>query len=441
MSTPFAVLCAADFPSATFASKKKPGTIATRVAGSPPLLYTDPKTGELRKRTWRLTVLDGPDQGRTGEVDRSPALVGAAPAAVLVLTDDTVSRYHVEMDVFAEGIRLRDLDSTNGTFIGKLRVRDGFVENGDVFRLGRSVIRAEGDDESAAPEIETDPSGVPIGAVERIGEALAVHETSRGMFEKLRQIAPSPSALLLVGEVGTGKLTCARIVHELSPRAGQPFVCLKLEPGGVEQEVEPLLFGTAGKDTGTPGAFESASGGTLFIEHVDRLPIGTQPKVVRAVEAGEVQRIGAERRRRVDVRVISSCTALPGSDPGLADSVIRRLGVVHVTVPPLRQRIEDIRALAAAFIEKGERPGLRIGDQLAGVLESQEWPTNGDGLRAAIGALVAPQAGDTALRRAFVTDVVTERLGDVSASAEALAMPERALWRFLSEAAIDLDGM
>ena len=405
---------------------------------SPPLLYTDPNTGELLRRRWTLTVTDGPDKGRKSKIDRSPALIGAAPAAVLVLTDDTVSRYHVEMDVFAEGIRLRDLDSTNGTFIRKMRVRDGFVENGEIFRLGRSVIVATGTDEPAAPEIETDPSGVPLGAVERLGPAVAVHEATRGLFEQLRQIAPSPSALLLEGEVGTGKATCAQIVHDLSPRGGQRMVRVTLEPDGDEQEVETVLFGSIEGEAAGPGAFEAASGGTLFIEHIDRLPIGTQPKVVQAIESGEVQRRGAQRRRRVDVRVVSSCESVPGHAPGLGATVLSRIAVVHLRVPPLRERVEDIHALAAEFMNDHD---ASLGPALRELLDAGRWPTNCDGLWAALDGVTKTSAPDDALRRAFVTDEVANLAGDVTAAAEALAMPQKALWRYLSAAHIDLDGM
>lgn len=418
------------------------------MAGAPQLLYTDPKSGELRRRSWVLEVLDGQDRGRRSVVDRSPALIGAAPAAVLVLTDDTVSRYHLEMDVFAEGLRLRDLDSTNGTFIGKLRVRDAFVEHGDTFRLGRTSIRVTGVDEPAAPEIDTDPSGVPLGQVERVGHAIGVSVSLRGLFETLRQVAASPSAVLLEGERGVGKATCARLIHELSPRRGLPFVALSLEPDPDPRELETALFGigTAGASVetpGQPGALEQASTGTLFIEHVDRLPVSIQPRLLRAVEAGEIQRNGERRRRRVDVRIVSS--AVPradGGELGLSRAILRRLAVVRLALEPLRDRPEDLAALAREFL--GVRPGhaLDVGPRLDAALRAEDWSLeNGDRLRERVRAVLDPEAGDDPLRVAFVGDVVTRLEGDVSDAAARLNLGTRSLFRYLARHDVDLDAM
>lgn len=417
------------------------------MVGAPPLLHTDPVTGELRRRRWILEVLDGQDAGRRTEVDRSPALIGAAPAAVLVLTDDTVSRYHLEMDVFAEGIRLRDLDSTNGTFIGDLRVRDAFVEQGDVFRLGRTSVKVRAADEPAAPEIDTDPRGVPLGAIEYLGDALAVSTHTRGLFETIRQVASSPSAVLMEGPPGTGKATCARQMHDLSPRKAQPYVVVTLPPNADEAAIDTILFGegvpgtTGDVNAGRPGAFERASGGTLFIEHVDRMPSGTQPRVLRAIESGEIQRIGERRRRRVDVRLISSAEAVAADAPGLGATILRRLAVVRLSVPALIERPEDIVPLAGRFLEQISDQPFVIGPVMSDLLAKAQWVRNGDELRDCLIGVLDDDPACAPFRHAFVTDVVAFAAGDVTAAARNLGITQLKLFRYLADQNIDLDAM
>lgn len=425
------------------------------MVAAPPLLYTDPKTGELRRRRWTLTVMEGADQGATLELDQSPVLIGAAPAAALVLSDDTVSRYHLELDVFAEGIRLRDLDSTNGTFVGQARIRDAFIESGETFRLGRTVVRADSVSEPAAPEIDTDPLGIPLGGVERIGEALAVSATARSLFEDLRKVAQSPSTVLLEGEPGSGKATAAILLHKMSPRKQHTWFAVRIEDGLPEEAQDELLFGANGGSDPTAehlriGAFERANGGTLFLEAVDRLHPIVQRRLLRAIESGEIQRSGDLRRRRIDVRLVAA-TSSPDASKTLDSRLLRRLAVVRMRVPPLRERTEDLTHLARKFLEDAGR-AQEIGPRLALRLEADPWPGNLDQLKAAMGDLVLPAAwiapkqieprpplqGD--LRRAFVADLLAGESGSVTRAAKKLQVAQRALFRYLTHEAVDVDA-
>lgn len=418
---------------------------------APPLLYTDPRTGELRRRRWSLRVVDGVDLDRACTIEQTPALIGAAPAATLVLTDDTVSRYHLELDVFAEGIRLRDLDSTNGTFVGATRIRDAFVEPGEVFRLGRTTIRAEALEEPAAPEIDTDPLGLPLGAVERIGKALAVSVTMRSLFEDLRKVARSSSTVLFEGEPGVGKATLARTLHDLSARKAAPFITVTLARGAEVAEAELRCFGGPGED-GPAGAYERATGGTLFLEHIDHLPTAVQRRLLRVIESGELGRPGDARRRRVDVRLVVS-TSSPAATAQLEPRLLRRLAVVRLVVPPLRERTEDLGPLAATILgELGAHLTLTSpGPRLLATLARLPWPGNVDELQRALGALTevpawlvaAAERGETTgdrLRRAALEDLLARAEGDVSALAERLGVPTPALWGWAAREDVDVDA-
>jgi len=419
------------------------------VASGEPFLFTDPRTGELRRRFWRLVVEDGADAGKTADIEQSPALVGAAPAAALVLTDDTVSRYHLEIDAFAEGVRVRDLDSTNGTFVGTTRIRDAFLEPTDVFRVGRTVVRVESSDEPAAPEIETDPAGIPLGGVERLGNAVAMSTAGRALFEDIRKVARSSSRVLFEGEAGVGKAAAARLLHDLSPRKAQPFITLSLPVGLDSEAADRLLFGTA-EDGAPPGACERTGSGTLFIEAVDRLPFATQRRLLRVVESGEVQRHGDPRRRRMDARIISSSTSPTSMGAGLDPKLLRRLGVVRLAIPPLRARKEDIVPIAIELLRRrGVAPGV-LGPRLRARLLADGWPENVDQLELGllalpepsrwIGAPPAPPGLEAELRRALVEDQILSTEGSVTRAALALGVEVKVLFRYLARERIDLDA-
>jgi DNA-binding NtrC family response regulator len=412
---------------------------------SPPLLlYSHPDTGELIRRRWHLVVVEGNDEGCVAEISHAPALVGAAPAATLVLSDDTVSRYHLEIDVFADGVRLRDLDSTNGTFVGDRKIRDAFIEKGEEFRVGRTIVRLDSMDESAASEIDTDPRGVPPGAVDSAGEALAVAGSTREILRLVRKIAPSSSTVLFEGERGTGRATFAKLLHDLSPRKGQPFVPFAPDSIVDEEAIRDRMFGRPSRAS----LFESAKGGTLFIENIEHLPESVQGPLVRAIESGEIKRPGEDRMMRIDVRIVASTAASLRSKEGFDPGLYRRIAVVRLRVPALRERPEDVGALAESFLEQIAGRRMLIGDRTLALLSPLTWPGNLDQLRALLSRMIDPartdEAGDPledAMRTAYILDVVSRKRGHVTRAAQELSMGTRDLFAFLSRKGADLDAM
>jgi sigma-54-specific transcriptional regulator len=180
---------------------------------------------------------------------------------------------------------------------------------------------------------------------------------SRTMLERIRQVAPSEATVLIIGETGTGKEIVARHIHELSPRAGQPFVAVNCG-AFPESLVESELFGhERGAFTGAtatkPGWFEAAQGGTLFLDEIGDLPPSVQVKLLRVLQEREVVRLGSRQPIAIDVRLVAATNV--NLDQAVAagrfrEDLFYRLGVAILSLPPLRERPGDILPLAAYFL-------------------------------------------------------------------------------------------
>jgi two-component system NtrC family response regulator len=175
----------------------------------------------------------------------------------------------------------------------------------------------------------------------------------------VHRVAPSQATVLLTGESGTGKELVANLLHELSPRAKGPFVavnCAALPEGLLESE----LFGHArGSFTGAVadrrGRFEEASGGTLLLDEIGEMGAAVQAKLLRALQAREVVRVGENRPRAIDVRVVASTNRDLAADVAsrrFREDLFYRLNVVAVALPPLRERLEDVPELVEHFVRK-----------------------------------------------------------------------------------------
>lgn len=422
-------------------------------------MYTHPGTGELRRRRWFVEVLDGRELRSSAEIDHTPALLGGASASLVPFSDDTVSRYHAELETFAEGVRIRDLDSTNGTFVQGERVRDAFLDDGDEIRLGQVRLRLRASDQAAASEIETDPRGVAPGAVERVGDALAVAGVSREILRLLRKIAPSSSAVLFEGDVGVGRATLAHTLHGLSTRRSGPFLTVSLRESSDPDELMTRIFGRGSRPAGNerPSIFENAKGGTLFLEDIELLPPVAQLAVLKAIDHGEIQRTGDERKIRIDVRFVASTTRDLAWEPSFSRALFRRLGVVRLRVPSVHERPEDVRALASHFASQLLATPEPLGPRTLDALANRALPKNFDELRALIAGLAPQERREPSkpsasfslehtalaenLRRAHVNDVVARHRGNVTLASAELTMSTLQLFRFLQRHDIDLDAL
>jgi two-component system response regulator AtoC len=209
----------------------------------------------------------------------------------------------------------------------------------------------------------------------------------RAALDVARKVARHPSTVLLTGESGTGKELVARLVHNSSPRAQEAFVAVNC--GAIpEALLESELFGHAkGAFTGAShekaGLFEEAHGGTLFLDEIGDLPVALQVKLLRALQEGEVRRVGANTSTKVDVRLITATNRDLAAD--IASGRFRgdlyyRINVVTIKLPPLRERPQDIPELALHFLRSyNERLGLgveSIAPSAMRLLADYAWPGN-----------------------------------------------------------------
>src|SRR5437867_4566277 len=196
------------------------------------------------------------------------------------------------------------------------------------------------------------------------------------VFSLIQRLAPHAKVVLISGETGTGKELAARAFHQAGARRNKPFVTINCS-AVVDTLFESELFGhMRGAFTGAvdakAGLFEAAQGGTLFLDEVGELPIGVQAKLLRALENGEVQRVGSLQPRKVDVAVIAATNRDLRTEVAAGrfrGDLYYRLNVVDVTLPPLRDRREDIPYLTAAFLRECCE---RVGKQFGGLTPSAE---------------------------------------------------------------------
>jgi len=341
----------------------------------------DRKATKRKLRKSRLVVEDGPEKGQRLDIASERVTIGRSVICNVALTDDAVSGTHCEIIASEAGFLLRDLGSTNGTWVAGVRVREAWLEPGMPLRVGHTVIRFE----HGSGSIEIDLSGHDK-FYELIGHGVRMRE----IFAVLEKVAAADLTVLVRGETGTGKELVARAIHRASKRAQRPLIvqdCSAI-PANL---IESILFGhERGSFTGAAdrkrGCFEVADGGTLFLDEIGELDIGLQPKLLRVLETKEVQRVGGTRMIPIDVRVIAATNKdlrQMVNDGTFREDLYYRLSVVQVDLPPLRERPEDIPALTQQFLEDSAKRGPRgegahytIADDAMDKLQTYPWPGN-----------------------------------------------------------------
>lgn len=338
----------------------------------------------------RLVVTRGASVGKTLLVTRARVTVGRHQTNDLVLADPRVSAAHVEIERGPEArVIVRDLGTTNGTWLGEHRLIECEVGPGALLKMGDSLVRVEVDDR-AEPERGSD-------AV-RFGGLIGVSSEMRELFVTLDRVARSSLTVLAQGETGTGKEELARAIHAVSPRHDGPFVVL--DAATIPPTLaESVLFGHergafTGADARHVGTFERAHGGTLFIDEIGELPLDLQPKLLRVLESRSFSRVGGHEVIPVDFRLIAATHRDLRAEIDahrFREDLYFRLAEARVVLPPLRARPADIPILVRHFLEdlSTSEQSLTILDDALRSLSLRKWPGNVRELRNVISRAAA----------------------------------------------------
>jgi transcriptional regulator with GAF, ATPase, and Fis domain len=314
-------------------------------------------------------------------------LVGKSPACSLRLDDPHVSRRHAAIDVQGSALRITDLGSSNGTYVNGVRVVDALLAGGETVRLGRTDLYVQ---------LRTRGPKTALPTQTSFGRVRGASVAMRRLYPACIRLAASDVPVVIEGETGTGKELLAESIHEAGGRAGGPFVvfdCTAVSPSLVESE----LFGhERGAFTGATatrrGVFEMAHKGTLLVDEIGDLEPSMQPKLLRAVERGEIRRVGGEQPIRVDVRLIAATRRDLDAEVQAGrfrDDLFHRIAVARIELPPLRERRGDVAMLAQLFIEQmGGDPGS-LPPRLLSSWVADTWPGNVRELRNAVARWMA----------------------------------------------------
>jgi DNA-binding NtrC family response regulator len=243
----------------------------------------------------------------------------------------------------------------------------------------KKVIKAAIKSSDQAPASK--PTGAPSKAF--IAESPSMKE----VIQTVTKVADSRATILITGESGTGKEVVARLLHDLSSRAGAPYValsCAALPESLLESELFGYVKGAfTGADGDKPGRFETAGGGTLFLDEIGDVPPATQVKLLRVLQEREIERLGSVKTTPIDVRLVTATNRDLGEaveDGSFRLDLLYRLQVVEIHLPPLRSRKEDVMPLAEHFLAKyaaeNGRKLRRVSDTALTALLAYAWPGN-----------------------------------------------------------------
>jgi DNA-binding NtrC family response regulator len=288
-----------------------------------------------------------------------------------------------------------------------------------------------------------------------------VSDAMRRVVSLAAQIAPSEVPVLITGPNGAGKEKIAELIHAGSKRRQKPLV--KVNAGAIPDElIESELFGAEpGAYTGSTklriGRFEAAHGGTLFLDEIGNLSAAGQMKLLRVLQTGELERLGSNETRKVDVRVL--CATNSDLQQAIARGTFRqdlyfRIAVIEIAIPPLRQRREDVLALAGAFV----KPPKKLDEAARAALVAHDWPGNVRELQNRILRATAVSTGDTLtpadlgfagdvdaraeetpLEKTQIETALLNADGSVSRAAEALGLSRQALYRRMEKLGVVLE--
>ncbi|HOX59173.1 MAG TPA: sigma 54-interacting transcriptional regulator [Verrucomicrobiota bacterium] len=293
----------------------------------------------------------------------------------LVINAPFISAFHGRISKRADGWYVEDLGSKNGTFLNGVKVREARIEIGQTLRLGELELTLE-----------------PVERAPEPKKLLTRNPAMLKVLEAVSKAARTSWPVLITGERGAGKELVARALHDQSGRSR--FVslnCAAVPAGLIESEIFGHEKGTfTGASQARAGKFEQADGGTLFLDEVGDIPLEMQPKLLRVLQEGEVERLGSDEVRKVDVRVVAATDRPLGDmikDGRFRANLYDRLNVVRIEIPPLRNRPEDLKVLAEHFLGQHlveVKRSLRFSEAALALIQAHRWPGNVRELKSAV---------------------------------------------------------
>jgi len=311
------------------------------------ILATD-ATGALIVRRVLLRVVSGDDRGTEKLLEGGTVTIGSHADADLTLRDKAVSRYHAEVALLSDGVRVRDLESTNGTFFGSSRIESIVLTPAAEFKVGRTRIEVLPAD-VPAPDVPSEAT--------RFGPLVGSTPAMRGLFGVLERIAATDVPVLLEGEAGVGKSEAARAIHDASLRKEASFAVLDA--------------GSSMPEGGVAETFRVATGGTVVIDRIDQVSAPLASELVRVLEAVE--------RGELDVRVIAtSRTDLRARvEAGAAPrDLYFHVASVRFVIPALRDRKDDLPRLIRELAGRLGHADFNLTPEELAPLRAHDFPGN-----------------------------------------------------------------
>jgi transcriptional regulator with GAF, ATPase, and Fis domain len=318
-------------------------------------------------------VASGPDKGKSIHVGTHPVILGSGTETDLVLVDRSISRRHAKLFRQGDVVIIEDLGSTNGTFFKDVRVGQVHLPLGQEVRFGQIRVKLIPEEEALT---------LPPSTLDRLGPLIGSDKGMREIFALIQDIAPSDVTVVIEGETGTGKELVAQAIHDYSARKPSPFVVFDCS-NQPRDLIESALFGhVKGAFTGATnqraGAFGRANKGTIFLDELGEFGKDLQPKLLRVLEAREIQKVGSDGYEAINVRIIAATNRNLKAEvraERFREDLYYRLAVVKIVLPSLRERLGDIPMLVDHFLSLQDQP-CEVDSSCFRALAAYHWPGN-----------------------------------------------------------------
>jgi len=341
-------------------------------------LFFNPETALVEQIETAVEIVEGVDAPRRIELDGDRFVIGKLAGCDIVLTDNYVSGRHARLALTARGWTIADLGSRNGTHLDGARVSEAVWPPDKPLTLGRTMLILRQNRDACELEL---PAGREYAGMIGVGGAM------RRVFALIARLADLDATVLLTGPTGCGKELAARALHYQGKRREGPFVPVNC--GAIVRElVAGELFGhVRGAFTGATadrrGVFEMARGGTVLLDEIGELPLELQPALLRVLEERTVRRVGDDRERPVDVRVVAAThrdLAAEVAAGRFRQDLYYRLAMMPIPLPPRAERLDDLAPLAEHLLRReSERQGVpapTLSPAALDALCAHSWPGN-----------------------------------------------------------------